>query len=82
MFDDILDSDTYMKCDIYDIDDKYYIEIDLPGFKRDDINIEFNRLLFKKNQLFLFNVNQTDLLEHFFLTLPIHNPYHLSIQKN
>lgn len=42
MFDDILDSDTYMKCDIYDIGDKYYIEIDLPGFKRDDINIEFN----------------------------------------
>ena len=30
MFDDILDSDTYMKCDIYETNDKYHIEIDLP----------------------------------------------------
>ena len=42
MIDDILDNDTYMKCDIYDDLDKYYIEIDLPGFKRDNLNIEFN----------------------------------------
>ena len=42
MFDDIMDIDTYMKCDIYNVNDKYHIEMDLPGFKRDDINIEFN----------------------------------------
>lgn len=42
MFDDIIDNDTYMKCDIYDNTDKYYIEIDLPGFKRENLNIEFN----------------------------------------
>ena len=42
MFDDVLDSDTYMKCDIYEDSDKYYIEIDLPGFKRDSLSIEFN----------------------------------------
>ena len=42
MFEDIIDTDTYMKCDIYEIDDKYHIEIDLPGFKRDNLKIEFN----------------------------------------
>lgn len=43
MIDDILDSDiSYMKCDIYEMDDKYHIEIDLPGFKRDNLHIEFN----------------------------------------
>lgn len=42
MFDDIIDSDSYMKCDIYEENDKYHIEIDLPGFKREHLNIEFN----------------------------------------
>lgn len=42
MFEDIIDNDTYMKCDIYEEDSKYYIEIDLPGFKRDNIKMEFN----------------------------------------
>lgn len=41
MFDDILDSDTYMKCDIYESENNYCIEIDLPGFKRENIEIEF-----------------------------------------
>ena len=27
MFDDILDSDTYMKCDIYESENNYCIEI-------------------------------------------------------
>ncbi len=43
MFGNIIDNDTYMKCDIYDCDNKYHIEIDLPGFKRENINLEFNR---------------------------------------
>ncbi len=42
MFEDILDSDSYMKCDIYEEEDKYHIEIDLPGFKREHLKIEFN----------------------------------------
>ena len=42
MFEDVLDNDTYMKCDIYEEDDKYHIEIDLPGFKREHLNMEFN----------------------------------------
>ena len=29
-----------MKCDIYEKDDKYYIELDEPGFDKKDINIE------------------------------------------
>lgn len=42
MFDEILDNDSYMKCDIYESSDKYHIEIDLPGFKREHLSIEFN----------------------------------------
>ena len=42
MFDDILDNETYMKCDIYESDNNYHIEIDLPGFKREHLNIEYN----------------------------------------
>ncbi len=42
MFEDILENNNYMKCDIYEEDDKYHIEIDLPGFKREHLTIEFN----------------------------------------
>lgn len=42
MFEDILDNNTYMKCDISENEDKYYIEIDLPGFKRENMEIEFS----------------------------------------
>ena len=31
-----------MKCDIYEKDDIYHIEMDIPGFDKDDINIEVN----------------------------------------
>ena len=42
VFGDFLSSkDTAnMKCDIYEKDDKYYIELDEPGFDKKDINIE------------------------------------------
>ncbi len=42
MFEDIENNDGYMRCDIYEEDDKYHIEIDLPGFKRDHLSMEFN----------------------------------------
>lgn len=42
MFDNILDTDIYMRCDIFETDEKYYIEIDLPGFKRENMEIEFS----------------------------------------
>lgn len=32
--------ETNMKCDIYEKDNKYYIEMDLPGFDKKDINID------------------------------------------
>lgn len=42
-FDDIEPSkkmDKMMKCDIYEKDGQYNIEIDVPGFKKEDINME------------------------------------------
>ena len=44
-FDDLL-SDMHvedkMKCDIYEQDDKYFIELDVPGYNKKDIKIECN----------------------------------------
>lgn len=45
-FDDDFDSfffptkRNYMKCDIYEKDNVYYIEMDVPGFDKEDIAIE------------------------------------------
>lgn len=33
--------DKMMKCDIYEKDDKYILEMDVPGVLKDDINIEY-----------------------------------------
>ena len=43
-FDELFDllpvrKDNRMKCDIYEKDDKYYIEMEVPGFKKEDIDI-------------------------------------------
>ena len=32
-----------MNCDIYDKDGKYHIEMDIPGFKKDEIKIECHK---------------------------------------
>ncbi len=42
VFSDFLNSKdtTGMKCDIYEKDNKYYIEMDTPGFSKDDASIE------------------------------------------
>lgn len=32
-----------MKCDIYEKDNTYYVEMDLPGFKKNEIKIECNK---------------------------------------
>ena len=42
MFNDIIDDDFNMRCDIYESGDKYHIEIDLPGFTREYFKMEFN----------------------------------------
>ncbi len=46
--DDLFDSmfvseDNKMKCDIYEEDGKFHIEMDVPGFKKEEIKIECNK---------------------------------------
>ncbi len=44
MFDSFLESEqTKMKCDIYEGNGAYNLELDMPGFTKDDINIEYNK---------------------------------------
>ena len=41
IFDDLPEvKNNNMKCDIYEKDDKYYIEMDVTGFKKEDISID------------------------------------------
>lgn len=40
--DDFKESDR-MKCDIYEKDNIYHIEADIPGFTKEDIKVEFNK---------------------------------------
>lgn len=45
-FDDVFDNEEkhpQMSCDIYEKDGIYYVEVDVPGFKKSDIKIEFNK---------------------------------------
>ncbi len=43
-FDDFLDErrSNAMKCDIYEKDNKYHVEMDIPGFNKEDISIDIN----------------------------------------
>ena len=44
MFDNFLESEPVkMKCDIYEGNGAYNLELDMPGFTKDDINIEYNK---------------------------------------
>ena len=44
VFDNFLESETSkMKCDIYEADNSYNLELDMPGFTKNDINIEYNK---------------------------------------
>lgn len=36
------DNDNKMKCDIYEKDNTYHVEMDLPGFSKEDIKLELN----------------------------------------
>lgn len=43
LFDNFLEGDaSKMKCDIYEENNKYFIEMDIPGFTKEDIKIECN----------------------------------------
>lgn len=43
-FDDFFPSPRFgsMRCDIYEKDGDYHIEVDIPGFNKDDISVELN----------------------------------------
>ena len=43
MFDEFMETNNSMKCDIYEKDGKYHIEMDVPGFDKKDINIESDK---------------------------------------
>ena len=47
-FDNALDQffeseNSKMKCDIYEKDNTYHVEMDLPGFKKEEIKVECNK---------------------------------------
>lgn len=44
IFDEFVSSkrEQGMKCDIYERDGSYYVEMDFPGFKKEDISVETN----------------------------------------
>lgn len=45
-FDDVFDDikiDDKMKCDIYEKDNIYNVEVDIPGISKEEIKIEFSR---------------------------------------
>ena len=45
IFDDFYDykkANNIMKSDIYEKGNKYFIEVDVPGFQKEDVNIEFD----------------------------------------
>ncbi len=44
MFDNFLESESpKMRCDIYEANNAYNLELDMPGFNKNDINIEYNK---------------------------------------
>lgn len=45
LYDSIFDLDKLesMRCDIYEKDDKYHLEMDIPGFTKEDIKIECHK---------------------------------------
>lgn len=42
MFDGMFGRRNEMQCDIYEQNNEYVIEMDIPGFNKDDINIDVN----------------------------------------
>ena len=40
VFEDFNSNNNSMKCDVYEKDEAYNIEVDVPGFKKEDINID------------------------------------------
>jgi len=45
-FEDVLgkfDEKNKMNCDVYEKENKFFIEVDMPGFNKEDITIELNK---------------------------------------
>lgn len=44
VFSDLITNESFYegKCDIYEENDKYYIELDIPGYSREDTKIEYD----------------------------------------
>lgn len=70
-FDDFFDElsstkeiDDTMKCDIYEENGEYIIEVLLPGFKKDDINIEYENGYLKLTAAYNDFRNENDNLEN------------------
>lgn len=70
-FDDFFDElsatkeiDDTMKCDIYEENGEYIIEVLLPGFKKDDIDIEYENGYLKLTATYNNSSNESDNLEN------------------
>lgn len=65
-FDDFFDDlepkkgNKMMRCDIYEKDNKYNIELDVPGFKKDDIEISLDNGYLKISAEKSFDKEDTD----------------------
>ena len=42
IFDSFMAPTVDMKCDIYEKDGNYHIEADMPGFNKEDVNVDFD----------------------------------------
>ena len=57
LFDEVMaPSNNTMKCDIYEKDGKYNIEMDIPGFKKEDIKLDCEKgyLTVSANKEFIY----------------------------
>lgn len=43
VFDDFMGRAGVMNCDIYEKDNKYHVEVDIPGFNKEDIKLNYNK---------------------------------------
>ena len=57
-----LDRVEDMSCDIYEKDSKYHLEMDIPGFTKDDIKIECHKgTITVSANIFVVSVNMVNI---------------------
>lgn len=42
LFDDFMPAKRDLKCDVYELNNEYNIEVDIPGFDKNDVKVEYN----------------------------------------